>query len=80
MNSCGYGLLVGVPGVTPDLVEALKWLTLAVERSGPGDDHNRAIVNLNRARAQATPEQIEDAERRADELRAKWRTSADPAK
>jgi hypothetical protein len=60
------------------MVEALKWLTLAVERSEPGDVHNRATVNLNRARAQATHQQIEEAGRRAEELRAKWRASAVP--
>jgi TPR repeat protein len=79
MNSCGYGLLIGGPGVTPDAVEALKWLTLAVEKSGAGDLLHRAIINLNHARAQATPQQREEAERRAEEMRAKWRTSADPA-
>jgi len=78
MNKCGYGLLIGGPDVTPDLVEALKWLTLAVERSEPGEVQQRATVNLNRARAQATPEQVEEAERRAEELRAKWETRTDP--
>jgi TPR repeat protein len=76
MNSCGYGLLVGGPGVTPNLVESLKWLTLAVERSVPGDTHNRATMNLNRALAQANPQQIEDARQRAEEVRTKWRASA----
>jgi hypothetical protein len=76
MNACGYGLLIGGPGVAQDLTEALKWLTLAVERSQPGDTQSRAIVNLDRARAQATPQQIEDAERRAEEMRAKWKTNA----
>jgi len=78
MNSCGFGLLIGGPGVTPNLVEALKWLILAVERAEPGEILQRATVNLNRARAQATPQQIDDAERRAEEMRAKWRASADP--
>jgi TPR repeat protein len=79
MNSCGYGLLIGGPGVAPDPVGALKWLTLAVERSEPGDTQNRATVNLNRARAQATPEQVEEAERRAEEMRVKWKTNTAPA-
>jgi TPR repeat protein len=79
MNSCGYGLLIGGPGVASDPVEALKWLTLAVERSEPGEVHQRAIVNLNHARANATPQQVDDAERRAEELRAKWRTNTTPA-
>jgi hypothetical protein len=54
-------------------VEALKWLTLAVDKLGAGDILRRAIINLNHARAQATPQQKEEAERRAEEMRAKWK-------
>ena len=76
MNKCGYGLLIGGQGVAPNLVEALKWLTLAVERSKPGEVHDRSTVNLNRALAQATPQQVEEAQQRAEDVRAKWRVSA----
>jgi TPR repeat protein len=79
MNSCGYGLMAGGPGVTPNPVEALKWLMLAVERSAPGEGHDRSTVNLNRALAQATPQQVEEAKRRAEEMRAKWKAATGAA-
>jgi TPR repeat protein len=76
MNKCGYGLMVGGPGVTPSLVEGLKWSILAVERSAPGEVHDRSTVNLQRALAQATPQQIEDARQRAETTRAKWKANS----
>ena len=72
MGKCGYALLIGGPGVAPDRVESLKWLTLAVER-GSGETHDRGAVNLRQALAQATAQDVTDAARRAEEMRTKWR-------
>jgi hypothetical protein len=47
----------------------LKWLTLAVERTGPGDSHDRATVNLRRALIDAAPREKAEAARRAGDLR-----------
>jgi TPR repeat protein len=71
MNKCGYSLLIGGPGVAPDRIEALKWLTLAVERTGPGDSHDRATVNLRRALIDAAPREKTEAARLAEDLRRK---------
>jgi TPR repeat protein len=83
MNKCGYSLLIGGPGVVPDRIEALKWLTLAVERTGRGDSHDRefhdrATVNLRRALIDAAPREKAEAARRAEELRKKL-PALDPA-
>lgn len=72
MNKCRYGLLIREPDVAPNLVESLKWLILAIQRSEPGDVHDRAIVNFRQAQAKATPEQFEEARQRASEPRTKW--------
>jgi TPR repeat protein len=68
MNGLGYAILTGMDG-SYDFVESCTWLILAVERSAPGDLHDRAVVNLRDVRAQlSAPEQAE-AERRAQQWR-----------
>jgi TPR repeat protein len=67
-NTVGYLILTGVGG-SYDYVEAAMWLTLALERSGPGELHDLASENLHTAMAQLKPEEQEEVARRV----AYWR-------
>jgi len=69
MNGLGYSILIGLDG-TYDFVEACAWLILAVERSGAGELHDRAVVNLDNARAQLNDAEQAEAEARAAHWRA----------
>lgn len=60
------------PRTKPDPLEACMWLTLAVERAGPGKLHDRASVNLTNAPIPLSPDQIREAQRRAEKYRANW--------
>jgi TPR repeat protein len=71
MNKCGYEFSIGEPGVPPDRVEALMWLTLAAERSGPGEAQDRGTVNLLQALAQASSGEVTEAGRRAEAMRTR---------
>jgi TPR repeat protein len=73
MNKCGYSLLIGAPGIAQDYVGAIKWLLLAVQRSGSGEWFEHATVNLHRALEGATDRQIEEARRQVTEFRSKAR-------
>jgi len=70
-NSLGYSILIGIDG-SYDFVEATTWLILAVERSSPGEVHDRAAVNLANARAQLSDEEAAEAERRAQAWRERF--------
>jgi hypothetical protein len=63
-NSLGYSILIGLDG-TYDFVEAVTWLTLAVERAPPGEVHDRAAVNLANAKAQLNEQELAEAAKRA---------------
>jgi TPR repeat protein len=62
-NAYGYALATG-NGVKQDLVEAYKWYLLAMAQKD-ADPKARAEVNKNAIAPQMTPEQIQDAEKRA---------------
>jgi len=68
MNGLGYSILTGVDG-SYDFVEACAWLIVAVERSEPGEVHDRAVVNLRDTRAQLDDAEQAEAERRAQHWR-----------
>jgi hypothetical protein len=70
-NSLGYSLLTGLDG-SYDYVESAMWLTLAVERSPPGELHDRAVANLANARTQLSEDEQAEAERRAQAWREKF--------
>jgi hypothetical protein len=48
------------------------WLTLAAERSPPGELHDRAVANLANARTQLSEDEQAEAERRAQAWREKF--------
>jgi hypothetical protein len=78
MNGLGYSIMIGFDD-TYDFVEAWAWLTLAVERAPPGDVHDRAVVNLARARTLLGDADLPKAEARAQHLREAVPVPADAA-
>jgi TPR repeat protein len=69
MNGLGYSIMIGFDD-TYNFVEAYAWLTLAVERALPGDIHDRAVVNLEKAKTLLAEDDLPKAEARAQHLRA----------
>jgi TPR repeat protein len=68
MNGLGYSIMIGFDD-SYDFVEAYAWLTLAVERAPPGDAHDRAVVNLAKAKSLLDPADLPKAEARTQHLR-----------
>jgi acyl-CoA hydrolase len=66
-NTVGYLILTGVGG-SYDFVEAAMWLTLAMERSGPGELHDLATENLHTATVQLKPGEMAEVAKRV----ARW--------
>jgi len=67
-NTLGYLILTGVGG-TYDYVEAATWLSLAAERSAPGELHDKAVENLRTAMAQLKPDEQAEVARRVTHWR-----------
>ncbi|WP_376093968.1 hypothetical protein ACE7GA_00210 [Roseomonas sp. CCTCC AB2023176] len=72
-NTLGYGILTGLAGHPPDVVEACAWLMLAVERAPPGELRERARVNVTNAMAQLDAAALREAEARAQHWRDRFR-------
>jgi hypothetical protein len=68
MNGLGYSIMIGFDD-TYDFVEAYAWLTLAVERAASGDIHDRAVVNLAKAKELMGEADLGKAEARVERLR-----------
>ena len=58
-------------GVTQDYVQAHMWYNLAVSKSPPGKDRNKAVKNRNAVAKRMTPAQISKAQKLAREWRPK---------
>ena len=63
-NCLGYSLQSG-DGVERDLVEAYKWLSLALARNASEETKQRATLNIERLLPLMTPSEIEEGKKRA---------------
>lgn len=68
MNGLGYSIMIGFDE-SYDFVEAYAWLALAVERAPPGDIHDRAVVNLAKAKELTGEADLPKAQARLEHLR-----------
>ena len=69
-NNLG-GMYGNGQGVTQDYVQAHMWYNLAVSKSPPGKDRNKAVKNRNAVAKVMTPAQISEAQKLAREWKAK---------